>query len=340
LTSGVNLVDQKELMEISYSTPRVNLTTSNGYGHAGFKIADSLTKMGHRLTYQNPKAKIQINFSQPNLYKLHRYQYQIGYTPWESTIIPRSWQTNINACDEMWTTSDWCKDVYEKNGFNISNVFPHGIDPIWSPKKREKKNVIKFLHIGEPAPRKGGQETVDAFIKLFGNNPNYSLTLKVYKSSITRVYNKTGNIIGVPYQLYNNITLDDRVLDDQDLVNLFHEHDILVYPTYGEGFGFIPLQALATGMPTISTYDWAHYKNYLGPLKLKSTVVKSPWDLMHPGNVYKPNPEHLLEMMQEAVDNFKAYSLYYYTQSTKIHEDYNWDQLTNNAFENVFKKIS
>jgi len=60
---------------------------------------------------------------------------------------------------------------------------------------------------------------------------------------------------------------------------------------------------------------------------------------MHPGDVYKPNPEHLLEVMQDAVDNFKAYSGYYFAQSTEIHQEYNWDQLTNKAFENIFKKI-
>ena len=327
-------------MEISYSTPRSNLTTSNGYGHAGFKMSESLTKMGHRLTYQNPKAKLQINFSQPAMYKMHRHQYQIGYTPWESTKIPESWKEKILACDEMWTTSDWCRDVYESNGLKISNVYPHGIDAIWSPKKREKKNVIKFLHIGEPAERKGGQETVNAFIKLFGNNPKYSLTLKVYKESSVRVYDNERRVLGLPHEMYNNIIIDNRVLDEKDLVSLYHDHDILVYPSYGEGFGFIPLQALATGMPTICTYEWAHYLKYLGPLKLKSTLIRSPWNLMHPGDVYKPNPEHLLEVMQDAVDNFKAYSGYYFNQSTKIHEEYNWDQLTNKAFESIFKKLS
>ena len=44
--------------------------------------------------------------------------------------------------------------------------------------------------------------------------------------------------------------------------------------------------------------------------------------------------------MEDAAINFKAYSNYYYAQSTKIHNDYNWDQLTNKAFENIFKKFS
>lgn len=340
MTVGVKPVDQKDIMEISYSTPRGNLTTANGYGHAGFKMSEALTRMGHRVTYQNPKAVIQINFSQPSIYKLHRNQYQIGYTPWESTIIPESWASKIESCNEFWTTSNWCKNVYENNGFKISNVYPHGIDAIWTPKKREQKNVIKFLHIGEPAPRKGGQETVEAFVKLFGNNSDYLLTLKVNKTSNIRMYDEFGSIVGLPYEMYSNVKLDDRLLDDQELVDLYHEHDILVYPTYGEGFGFIPLQALATGMPVISTYDWAHYQKYLGPLKLDSEVIPSPWQTMHPGDVYKPNQEHLMTLMLDAANNLKAYSGYYYAQSTKIHEDYNWDQLTKNAFEDVLRKFS
>jgi hypothetical protein len=47
-----------------------------------------------------------------------------------------------------------------------------------------------------------------------------------------------------------------------------------------------------------------------------------------------------LDQMVDAAVNFKAYSNYYYTQSTKIHEEYNWVQLTNNAFDHIFKKFS
>ena len=126
----------------------------------------------------------------------------------------------------------------------------------------------------------------------------------------------------------------------EELVSLYHSHDVLLYPSYGEGFGFIPLQALATGMPTICTSGWAHYEKYLGPLKLKSKIIDSPWPFPHEGKVFEPNYKHLLEVMRDVSLNFKPYSSYYYTQSTKIHEDYSWDQLTKNAFKDIFKKFS
>ena len=329
-------------MQISFFTPTINLKNSNGYGYAGLNIVSSLKQLGHSVPYSNSKAQVQLNFAQPEHFKMHKDQYQIGYTPWESTKIPDRWINMMKACDELWTTSDWCANVFEDNGFSDVKVYPHGIEDIWRPKKRNEKEVIKFLHVGEPAPRKGGQMVVDAFTHLFGNDPRYSLTIKAYFNNTTRIYNNylDKNIIGLPHQVYNNINIITEQLSDLELVKLFHDHDVLLYPSYGEGFGFIPLQALATGMPTICTENWAHYKNYLGPLALKSELVDSPWPFPHEGKMFEPEYQHLLELMRDVVHNFKAYSGYYYAQASKIHKEYNWIQLTNNAFKDVVKKFS
>jgi glycosyltransferase involved in cell wall biosynthesis len=329
-------------MEISYSTPTVNLTASNGYAYAGKHIVESLSNLGHTVSFQKSKAPFQLNFSQPNLFKMHRGQYQISYTPWESTVIPASWKVFLEAADEIWTTSNWCANVFEDNGYKVSNVYAHGIEPVWKPKRRQADGVIKFLHIGEPAPRKAGQMAVDAFSSLFGNDPRYSLTVKAYKNNTTRAFNNyiDRNIIGLPNDVYKNIKIITEELDIDQLVKLYHDHDVLIYPSYGEGFGFIPLQALATGMPTICTSAWAHYDNYIGPLKLKSQLIDSPWQFPHEGQVFEPNYQHLLELMRDVANNFNAYSGYYFAQSTKIHEEYNWNQLTKKAFDPILKKFS
>ena len=333
---------RKVFMNISFSTPRVNFKVSNGYGYAAYHIVESLKSLGHQVPFQSPKAPVQLNFSQPEHFKMHRNQYQISYTPWESTVIPEKWKTNLSLVDEIWTTSNWCANVFEDNGYKDVKVFPHGIEPIWKPMKRKDDGVIKFLHLGEPAPRKAGQMVVDAFSALYGNNPGYSLTIKAYKSNTTRIYNNyiDRNIVGLPNEIYKNINIITDELNTEELVKLYHDHDVLVYPSYGEGFGFIPLQALATGMPTICTSGWAHYENYLGPLRLKSELIDSPWPFPHEGKVFEPNYQHLLELMRDVSLNFKAYSGYYYAQSTKIHKEYNWLQLTNNAFSHIFKKFS
>ena len=328
-------------MQISFFTPTINMRNNNGYGYAGLNIVNSLKELGHEVPYSYPKAPIQLNFAQPEHFKMHKNQYQIGYTPWESTVIPKRWKEMLDYCDEIWTTSDWCANVFEDNGYKDIKVYPHGIKDIWQPRKRKEKDIIKFLHIGEPAPRKAGQMALDAFIDLYGNNPKYSLTIKAYNNNTTRVYNNfmDKQILGLPDKFYNNIKIITKDLPEEELLQLYYDHDVLLYPSYGEGFGFIPLQALATGMPTICTAAWAHYKENLGPLALKSSLIDSPWQHPHEGKVYEPNYLHLLELMRDVVDNFKAYSNYYFTQSKKVHESYNWLQLTDKAFSPVIKKI-
>ena len=329
-------------MEISFFTPTINLKNSNGYGYAALNIVDSLKTLGCSVPYSNPKSKVQLNFAQPEHFKMHRNQYQIGYTPWESTKIPDIWKTKLDAVDEIWTTSNWCANIFEDNGYKNIKVYPHGIENIWKPKRRQESDVIKFLHIGEPAPRKAGQMVVDAFAQLFGNDQKYSLTIKAYYNNTTRIYNNIidRNIIGLPQNIYNNIKVITEELSNEQLVKLYYDHDVLVYPSYGEGFGFIPLQALATGMPTICTSGWAHYENYLGPLKLKSQLIDSPWPFPHEGKVLEPNYQHLLETMKDVVFNFNAYSGYYFAQSEKIHKEYNWLQLTEKSFKHIFKKFN
>jgi glycosyltransferase involved in cell wall biosynthesis len=333
-------------MEISYYTIKAGLNPSVGFGYAGQNIVKSLQELGHVVKFVNPYTPVQINFTQPHHFKLHKGQYQIGYTPWESTLMRTDWVERFNLCDEVWAPSDWNAEVYKNNGVTKPIfVYPHGIEDKWIPFKRVLKEgePFKFLHIGEPSPRKDGQLVVDVFIELFANNPDYQLTIKAHGSHTIRVYDKNNNFVPID-GVYSNIKVIKEEYSVEQLADLYHRHHVLVYPTWGEGFGFIPLQALATGMPVICTYEWAHYEKYLGPLKLKSTLTdetlpKSVGD-PHVGQMYKPSREDLVDKMLDSVNNFKAYSGYYFAQSSKIHEEYNWKSLTQKAFSHVVNKFS
>lgn len=332
-------------MEISYYTIKAGLNPSVGFGYAGQNIVASLQELGHTVKFANPFFPIQLNFTQPHHFKLHKGQYQIGYTPWESTSMRTDWVERFNLCNEVWAPSNWNAEVYKKNGVTKPIfVYPHGIEEKWKPLRRVLKEgePFKFLHIGEPSPRKDGQLVVDVFIKLFANNPDYQLTIKAHGSHTIRVYDKGNNFVPID-NVYSNIKVIKEEYSVEQLVDLYHRHHVLVYPTWGEGFGFIPLQALATGMPVISTYDWAHYKNYLGPLKINSiltdeTLPKAVGD-PHAGQMYKPIKEDLIDKMIDSISNFKAYSGYYFAQSTKIHKEYDWVELTKNAFSHLAEKF-
>lgn len=329
-------------MDISFSTIPGNLKTSIGYGYAGFNMVTSLQRLGHKVPFDDPNCKVQIFFSQPEWYNFHESQYKIGYTPWESTELPDNWVEDMSQCDEIWTPSHWIADCFKQAGVKPAiKVYQHGVDKSWSPKRRKVVGPLRFLHQGEPAPRKGGELAVNAFRAAFGNSKDVHLTIKAHSNSTIRVKDRRGSILGNPQDMYDNVSLYTKEITTEQLVNMYHSHDVMVYPSFGEGFGLIPIQALATGMPTICTGGWAPYVNHLLPsLRLSSTLGDSPWPNMHPGKVFFPDFDHLVECYKTAYEQFDKLSAEAYRQSYLVHLEYDWDRLTEQAFKEIVTKFS
>jgi glycosyltransferase involved in cell wall biosynthesis len=311
-----------------------------GYGEASYHIFNSLEKLDVKPLVASPKANITIAFIQPDKYTFLPKHYKIGYTPWESTGIFDSWKKPLNeSIDEMWTTSPWCAEIFRKHTDKPVFVYEHGVQDIWVPKKRSlnSERPFRFLHIGEPAFRKDAQMVVDAFIALYGNNPSYELVLKCSGMNTTRIFDKsTGEVIGAPETYYKNIKVIEGMLSSEQMNGLYDLCDVFVYPSWGEGFGFNPLQAMAKGIPTICTEAWATYAKYI-TMPLSSKLVDSPWQATHPGQMFKPNYAELKFYMQDAADHYEEYSEIAYRNSFLIHKRYSWDKVTKKAVERLEK---
>lgn len=327
-------------MKISYHTDLGNLNTTVGYGVAGYNICKALNELGHQVPFDDDSADVQISFVQPEYYAFYDHQYKIGYTPWESTELPEFWLEHMNQCDEIWATSDWVAYIYRMRGVKPPIcVYPHGVDKIWTPKKRKPVGKLRFLHVGEPAPRKSGQMVLDVFMETFGKSTDVELVMKAHNINTTRVYDRYGSIVSTPDKL-PNVKLISREYSSEEMVSLFHMNHVLVYPSWGEGFGFIPAQALATGMPTICTTEWAPYRDYLTPLAIKGDYVQSPWPKMHPGEVIQPDEQSLHEQMLKAYNEFDSMSETFYNQAEGFRQEYDWINLTERAFAHIVEKFS
>lgn len=327
-------------MKISFHTVKDNLDTTRGYGQAGINVIKSLQALGHKVPFDDASAPVQISFCPPQWYKFHEGQYRIGYTPWESTELPDGWLKKMNECDEVWATSEWVANVYEMAGVKRPiNVYHHGLDHRWAPKKREVGDVVKFLHMGEPALRKGGQMTVDAFRAEFGDRQDVHLTVKAYHQHFLRVWHN--GEITTPDKAYNNVSVITEQMHFDELLQLYYDHDVLLYPSYGEGFGFIPLQALGTGMPVISTHSWAPYEKYMRELSIGARRDRSIWAL-HPGDVLYPKYDDLKVVMRYITDKEELEHAHYvgFKRAEGIHKEYDWVAKTEKAFEHIVAKFT
>lgn len=326
-------------MQISFHTHEGGLDTTQGYGYAGYHIVDSLQRLGHTTPFNYAGAPVQIDFTQPYYYQYHEGQYHIGYTPWESTELHENWNNLMNMCDEVWTTSPWCAKVFEDNGVTKPiHIYEHGIGHEWSPFRRRSKNVLRFLHHGEPAVRKNGHKAFQAFVELFGNDPRYELTLKSNGYTTIRAKRIDGSIAQV-HEIYKNVNVVKEVLDLPDLISLYKMHHVLIYPSFGEGFGFIPLQAMATGMPVIMNTSWAPYSQYGVGLDVEDRLIKTPWPNVHPGQMLEPDFDSLKEQMQRAADDFETFSDRAFEVAPEIHEVYDWTNVTERAFAHIVERF-
>jgi glycosyltransferase involved in cell wall biosynthesis len=301
---------------------------SQGYYNAALATIRALQEKECAVFYAREDIPYHINFCPPTYYQL-RSKYNIGYTPWESTKIPPHWIDSMRKCDEIWATSDFIKDIYIKNNVN-ANVFtiPHGISPEFSIVERELTGKFNFLHVGGDSKRKNAQMVVDAFLELYDGNNDFQLVLKYNKFCYAECYvddqlvpaYKHPQIIGIP----DNFSTED-------LVALYHKCHCMVYPTMGEGFGMIPFEAIATGLPTIVTNltgcaDFAKYG-----IPLEATFVKADWqDHLYDcdtGEWASPNFQQLLDLMEHVVNEYDDFKKYAVKSARVIHSEWSWSSV-------------
>lgn len=340
--SGLRLVDERGMNQIqdgiaalSWFTP--SLGAMMGYGVAAVGLIRGLMNQQCYVGYNNPHPKVHVSFVQPEWYLGTDKQYKIGYTPWESTVIPDTWKYYMQQQDQIWTTSKFCVDVFES--FNVHDdirLVPHGIDPeVWFINDRTLSDRFIFLHVGGTSERKGAQKVVDAFLDLFDGDNSKHLILK--SNGVSEARWRRGDFYGGNIANHPQVTVVTADLSESDLVKLYHQAHCLVYPTNGEGFGFIPFQGIATGLPTIATNltATADFAELSMPLNASWTDGIG----LHLGQWAEPDLEHLHFLMQDAIDNWEDHKKKAMHSARVIHATQTWDHIAGQVIEIIGDRL-
>lgn len=323
---GYNRI-KKHFNNFSYRKRKLNLVENSGLSPI-------------QMFYMEPEWYNQITMTDlraPGFRKFYDNQYKIYGTHLEATKVWSHWIEPMNAVDEIWVGNYFARDAVLNSGITTPTyVFEHGIDDMWLPKKRNPDGPIRFLHVDSDSPRKRADLVEEAFVQLFKNRKDVTITFKHHGDSNGGIMSvnsllRRGNEQNI-YRIYETIT-------QEQMVELFHSHDILIYPSEGEGFGFIPLQALATGMPVISTGRWCSYERYLGSNVIQSKLGPTRHTGYDHGEVVLAEYESLLYLMKNAVDDFEHQSEYFFNQADAVYEDYNWQKRCDDMLNSAIKRL-
>lgn len=306
---------------ISFNGTCLGIGESTGYGYAAVQLIKAWQRKMHPVSWWQEDAPIAFSFSQPEGYEWqNEKQVRIGYTPWESTKLPDGWVERMNKMHEIWAPCHANIDWYKKNGVKVPlRVLPHGINSEHFPLVKRKKaqdEPFKFLHIGEPAERKGGEIAYRCFVEEFGDNDEVTLTLK-------------GNP-RFKVEAPNVRVIREHLTQDQ-LRSLYLNHHAFIYPGYGEGFGFLPFQAAATGMPTLVT-NWSgprDYIKYCWPIKVERMMKAHYYP--HEGLWAKPDEENFRLWMRYFFESPDYFFSHAFLRVSTMHKQWSWDSVADTS---------
>ena len=298
---------------------------NDGFGTAGRSIKASLTRLGYEFT---ERADINFNFAHPHQGRYSDNGYDIMYFPWESSEPRDGWKKHLSLFDEVWVPSPWLQSTVADWGFE-SFVYEHGVNPAFTNSvRREPSDKIIFLMQGFEAFRKGALETIRAFNIAFRGRRDVELWIKTQSKAMDNI------------KIFPNIKFITKDMTLSELVDLYQQAHVMVAPTYGEGFGIPSRDAMATGMPLITTAGFLPYEEYIHPdLLIPSRLIDSPWPEGHPGKMFQPDLEALIEIMRKVYIHFDSYAFDAHIYGPVVSKAYDWDTLTEKAFTSLATRI-
>lgn len=223
------------------------------------------------------------------------------YTMWESTELPtklRPWAPHLRRANMVLVPAEHSRRVIlDQVPEARVEVVPLGLDaedwPYLDRSGRRENRPFIFLQVGDLSMRKGFIHLYMAFRKAFGDSREAVLVYKVragsdlntpyFPGKYVQQIDDSGQVVrdvnGDPALVWNrepsrykvrftdgNVKTLRTDWRRKTLLQLYQAADCFVWPTLGEGWGYPPREAAATGLPVITcahtgqtdAHDWAY----------------------------------------------------------------------------------
>ena len=193
-----------------------------------------------------------VNDMQSRINLLHCYG-------WEETGFPNKWVRDFNDnLQGITVMSKHVKKILQDNGVHVP-IGISGLGVEHNGVEMEEINIeakrFKYLHVSSCFPRKGIDELLEAYGNIFKLDDDVSLIIKTFPNPHNTINSKL-NSLKQNNQNYPHVHIINYDLKESEMLWLYKISDVLVLPSYCEGFGLPIAEAMNAELPVITT-NWS-----------------------------------------------------------------------------------
>lgn len=278
----------------------------------------------------------QVVYSVAPLFWHNSGAYKIGWTMMEVDGISQDWVAACNAMNEVWVPTFLQTRYFHDSGVQVPVYrMPLGIDtskwnPWCYPGTWHGPPGFRFLAVGWWQLRKRWDTLLRVFTKEFEDDPDVWLLCKIHTEDNEEEVKRQLETMTQGRDV-SRVVVVDASLPWWALASLYRMCHVFVLPTGGEGYGLPPLEALACGLPVITTdcmgtgevlrddvgkpYPGVHF----------IAAEKAPTEVTHPyyagSNWWVPDGNHLALQMRRAVNEYEEWRELALAGSARVREE-------------------
>ena len=253
----------------------------------------------------------QVVYGQGDVFFKNSGRYKVGYSMLEVTGIPADWVEQANALDEIWVPSHFNLETFKSSGVQRPiKVMPLGVDtnyfhPFINSRKQGSRYV--FLSVFEWGERKAPEILLQAYNQEFSASDDVLLLLKVINKDPALNIERQVEAMRLRADRAPVVIVLNQNIPSYQMGSLYCSSDCFVLPTRGEGWGMPTLEAMACGLPVIST-PWSAQTEFFNgdvgyPIEIKQmipAVAKCPY---YEGFEWAdPDVDHLASLMRRVYE--------------------------------------
>ena len=234
-------------------------------GGQGDTLNDEEAQLLRSLSGKASKHAIHIDSVVPSISNVSSGKYSILYTTIESYSVPDQFVETLSLYNEVWVTSDFCKEILQKYVPNKKIwVLPDSIDTDLYKEQGDRYEFqppldgFTFLSVFGWSYRKGFDLLLKAFLEEFSGNEAVNLLLFSkfqYRSS-------RSDFIKDTVQHYINqyggekpprVVRCSKNVQESEMPSIYRSADAFVLFSRGEGFGLPYCESSLCGLPVAAT---------------------------------------------------------------------------------------